>query len=199
MLDSWAIYDDVPDSIDYITGDSFVLTAPATVESFQFGYWVLAPQDDTTIPDTITAVDWSITSDPLGGTTYDVGTNTDVSSVIDPSSPNTFGFNLFEGTASTGAADLPAGVYYLNLQNAAVANGDPAYWDENDGASNAENNIQGSIGSESFQILGENDELSTPEPSGLVVVGGGVLFIGGSLYRRRRRTENVGGRSSRHG
>ena len=53
----------------------------------------------------------------------------------------------------------------MNVQNASITNDDPAFWDENSGAgcmssgcpSQAEANYVGTIPSESFTLLGNND------------------------------------------
>ena len=69
---------------------------------------------------------------------------------------------------------LGAGTYYLNLQNAVTSQGNPLYWDENDGAgcnspgcpSLADQNSVGSIGSETFDINGGAGNACMPEQDG---------------------------------
>ena len=60
--------------------------------------------------------------------------------------------------------NLAAGDYWLNLQNAVVDTGDPVYWDENSGPSQASQNSVGTIPSESFTLLGETTQGTVPEP-----------------------------------
>ena len=68
---------------------------------------------------------------------------------------------------------LNAGTYWLNLQNAVSADGNPVYWDSNDGAgchslgcpSEAVDSSVGTIPSEAFTILGSQSGTgTTPEP-----------------------------------
>ncbi len=92
---------------------------------------------------------------------------------------------------------LDPGTYWLNLQNAANAAGDPIYWDENSGVgcggtdghgadcpSLASESAVGTIVPEGFTIQGTLNGGSTPEPSSLALFGSGVLGIVGLLRRR---------------
>jgi hypothetical protein len=76
----------------------------------------------------------------------------------------------------------------LNLQNAVVNTGDPVYWDQNGGPSEASENCLGTLQSESFTILGASTTTSTtgttPEPGTLMLFGSGVLGVLGILRRR---------------
>jgi hypothetical protein len=49
---------------------------------------------------------------------------------------------------------LHNGGYWLTLEKAVTAGGNVAYWGEDDGNSQAQDSALGTIGSESFQILG---------------------------------------------
>jgi uncharacterized repeat protein (TIGR03803 family) len=105
----------------------------------------------------------SITSQPFGGTTYFDGTvNLTQSSCVS----NQFGYNVCAETDNLNVSSLVNGTYWVNLQNASVTNGDPAYWDENSGVgcrsdgcpSQADESSVGTIPSESFTILGSTCE-----------------------------------------
>jgi len=162
------------DITDYTVTDTFVLTGPATVSDVNFWAWTF--QEDTT-----STVDWSIT-DLAGDKTYGAGTanvnNTDFEFT------NNDGYDVNEVNFTTGLINLPTGTYDLSLGNATTSEQLYSYWDENDGPSNATSSYQaGPIGSESFQILGS--PTPTPEPSGLVLVGTGALFVGLFAVRRR--------------
>jgi hypothetical protein len=67
-----------------------------------------------------------------------------------------------------------------------VNNGDPVYWDENDGPSSAtETYGDASIPSESFTILGSaNGGGTTPEPDSVLLFASGVLAVGSVLRRK---------------
>jgi len=146
--DAWAI------NFGYAVGDSLALASSGTVTGFDLGVWEF-PGDKTL------TVDWSITSAPFGGTTYASGTVQVTDAYL---SINQFGYNIDRVTATGLNAGLNAGTYYLNLQNAITAAGNPLYWDENSGAgchsqgcpSLASENQIGSIPSESFDVIGSS-------------------------------------------
>ena len=96
----------------------------------------------------------SITSSEFGGTTYFDGV---VNFNQDGGCFSNGGFNVCTETGSFQTVSRPAaGTYWVNLQNAAVNNGDPVYWDQNSGPSMASENSIGTIPSESFSILGNS-------------------------------------------
>jgi hypothetical protein len=76
----------------------------------------------------------------------------------------------------------------VNLQNASSAAGNPVYWDENSGPSQASQNSVGTIPSESFTILGGNSTTSTggtvPEPGSIALFGSGFFGLLGVLRRK---------------
>ncbi len=89
--------------------------------------------------------------------------------------------------AETGSfhVTLNGGTYWLNLQNAVVANGEPVFWDQNNRPSQASENTVGTIYSEAFSILGATSGSdSTPEASSLLLFGTGVLGLAGILRRK---------------
>ena len=63
------------------------------------------------------SVDWSITSDEFGGTTYGSGTASLSSSFV---SSNQYGYDIDKLSASIPDVALGAGTYWLNLANAAT-------------------------------------------------------------------------------
>jgi hypothetical protein len=106
---------------------------------------------------------------------------------------NQLGFSLCNETSSFGATLLNAGTYWLNLQNAVVNTGDPVYWDENSGPSQASENSVGTIPSESFTIgcccsdgktlPGCGPPPTSPEPGSLLLFGSGVVAMLGGARR----------------
>jgi hypothetical protein len=101
-------------------------------------------------------------------------------------SRNQNGFNVCLESASFSPVNLDPGTYWLNLQNAFVNPGDPAFWDENSGPSQASENSVGTIPSESFTLLGTNGTSTTgtvPEPGTVILFGSGILGLAGMLRR----------------
>ncbi len=158
--------------------DSFILQHAAPVHGFQFAVWEIPG-------DSATSVNWSIDTNPFGSTfgglacsTPGPGCNSALADTF--ITTNAYGYSLDLITVTN--LNLPlAGntTYYLTLQDAQTIQSNPLYWDENSGRSLAYENDYGSIPSESFTING-----TTPEPSGLILFGSGVLGLGGLLRRR---------------
>ena len=151
--------------------DSFTLTSAATVTGVDFGVW-------TFHSDTLSSVDWGITSTPADY--VDDGTAAVTTGATHRDTSDTF-YDISADSFSIGPVILAAGTYYLVLQNASASDGDPAFWDENGGASTATANVAGTIPSESFQILGE----AVPEPSSWALMIAGAFGAGAVLRRRR--------------
>ena len=173
--DAWTI------NFGYIVSNTFTLTGSATVGGFDIYTWEYPGDKALT-------VDWSVTSGEFGGTTYGSGTASLSDQFL---SENQYGFNIDKLTASNLNLNLGAGTYWLNLQNASVPSGDPVYWDENSGPSQASQSAVGSIPSEAFDILGEcisgngrNCGPPTPEPGSIILFGSGVLGVVGVLRRK---------------
>jgi hypothetical protein len=105
---------------------------------------------------------------------------------------NQYGFNVCTETGNLGTpVDLFTGNYWLTLENATVNTGDPVYWDENSGPSEASENSVGTIPSEAFTLLGTAQSSTTttgsgtvPEPSSIMLFGSGILGLAGVLRRK---------------
>ena len=93
-----------------------------------------------------------LTEDEGGGRTFFTGT---VDFIQSGCLSNGFGFNVCTETGSIAGLDLNAGGYWLNLQNAVVASGNPVYWDENDGPSEASETFSGY---DSFRVIHHSGE-----------------------------------------
>lgn len=175
-IDAWTI------NFGFFVSDLITLTQPATVTGLQFTAWLFPG-------DVLETADFSLTEDEGGGRTFFTGT---VDFIQSGCLSNGFGFNVCTETGSIAGLDLNAGGYWLNLQNAVVASGNPVYWDENDGPSEASETSAGTIPSESFTILGSNTSTTsttsttgtTPEPASLMLFGSGILAVADVLRRK---------------
>jgi hypothetical protein len=146
--------------------------------------------------DTITSVDWAIGTSPYG-TNDGHGT----SAVTDTFYlDNVLYSDVYSDHFNVGGLYLAPGTYYLTLQNAVVTNGDPAWWDENNGLSAGYATGMGNLAdsssdctegtfpafyggtcSESFQILGTS---YVPEPGTLSLLAAGLLALLLLSFRR---------------
>ena len=158
--------------VAYEVTDSFVISSPATMASFDFGSWNYQS-------DVISTVFWAVGTTPFA---------TDVASGTSPVSSVYKGvdglyklYPLYTNTVSGLSVPLAAGTYWLSLTSAGVPNQHPAWWDENDGASTAYYNGTSLIGSEAFDINGGS---SVPEPGSMGLLGGGILLMLGALRRK---------------
>ena len=161
-LDSNDIYDNGPTNgntdawtinFGFITSDSFNVSQGnnTSITGMSFAAW-MAPGD------VLDSVEVSITSSENGGTSYfDQTVNFTQSGCIG----NEYGYNICTETASFNGPALNNGTYWVNLQNASSAAGDPVYWDENSGPSQASESTVGTIPSESFTILGSSTTSTT--------------------------------------
>ncbi len=189
--DAWTI------NSGFVVADSFTAGSSANVSGLSFGAWLFPG-------DVIESVEVSITSAPFGGTAF---SDQNVSVTQSNCSGNQFGFNVCTVTGNFNGANLTAGTYWVNLQNAVVNTGDPVYWDENSGPSLAENNSVGTIPSEAFTILGgaSSGNACIPEQQGNFKVihdfsggadgsdpNGIAVDTGGNLYGPAQSQSNAG-------
>ena len=140
-VDAWTI------NFGFVVSDTITISDSGnSVTGMSFGAWMFSG-------DTLTSAELSITSEPNGGIIYFDQT---VNFTRGLARSNQYGYNVCTPTASFTGPTLNAGTYWVNLQNASVPSGDPVYWDENSGPSQASTNQVGTIPSESFTILGNN-------------------------------------------
>jgi len=174
-IDGWTL------NPGFAVSDTFTLGSDATVTGLNFAAWLIPG-------DILQSAEVSITSSEFGGTSYFDQT---VSFTQSNCAINPNGFNVCNEVGAFSGPSLNAGTYWLTLQNATVNTGDPVYWDENDGPSQASDNQVGTLPSESFTLLGTGSTTgstgttgSTPEPASIMLFGSGALGICG-LFRRR--------------
>jgi len=183
-------------NLGYSVTDSFTLTNTSTISEITF----LAETDQG---DTVNSVNWAITDSPFAGPIEESGTaytlpNT-YEGTSDPFGPT---YDFLQESFSISPYVLAAGTtYYLELGTAVPSKLDGAvYWDESDGSSTASLSPGGTIGSESYQILGKVG--GTPSgipgdpgtPATDVPEGGsysylllsGVVILASGLFRRRQ-------------
>ena len=147
--DAWTI------NFGYIVSDTFVPTASSVI-GFDLGVWEFPG-------DSVTSVQWSITSGPNSGTMYGSGTVSGSNLTDQFISTNQFGYDIDKVSALGLNVIVTSGqTYWINIQNAAVPSGDPVFWDENSGngchssgcPSQAVESGVGTIASEAFDITG---------------------------------------------
>jgi hypothetical protein len=190
-MPAWADYDNGPINgttdawtinFGYIVSDSFV-AGTTTIGGFDFGVWEFPG-------DTLSSVQWSITSGENSGTVFGSGTASGANLSDKFISTNQFGYDIDKISVTGLSVGVNAGTYWLNLQNAAVPSGDPVFWDENSGQgcggngcpSSASESSVGTIASEAFTIHGGSNPM--PEPSSILLFGSGALGLAGMLRRR---------------
>ena len=169
----------------FLVADTFTISGgSSTVGGLSIGAWLSAG-------DVLQSAEVSITEFANSGTVYfDQTVNFTQSGCF----LNNFRFDVCTETSSFNGPTLNNGTYWVNLQNAVSADGNPVYWDENDGIgchsvgcpSQADNGGLGTLGSESFTILGSSSSGggTTPEPSSILLFGSGVIGVGVLLRRK---------------
>jgi hypothetical protein len=160
----------------FAVSNTFVVSTPSTIDGVTFAAWLFAG-------DILETAEVSITSSEFGGTTYFDQT---LGFTASGCFQNTIGYNICNETASFSGFNLNPGTYWLNLENGVVNTGDPVYWDENGGPSEASNNSVGTLPSESFTILGRQGSGTgtTPEPSSILLFGPAIFGLAGILRRK---------------
>ena len=104
--------------------DSFTIAnSNSTIGGFAFGAWLLPG-------DVLESAEVSISTEPYGGTSYFDGT---VNFTASGCFENFQGFNVCTETGTFNGPTLSAGTYWLELSNAVTVEGNPVYWDENNG------------------------------------------------------------------
>lgn len=121
------------------------ILAAGGVGGATFAFWLFPG-------DTVTSLDWSLGTQPFGS---DLGYGTASGGNVTQQfiSTNQFGYDIASITV-TGLSGSVSNGNWLTLANAVVLNGDPVYWDENNGPSAAEESAMGTIPSESFNVSG---------------------------------------------
>jgi hypothetical protein len=160
------------------TSDSFTLSQNSTVTGANLTMWFNAG-------DSPVDVTWQIDSSFTNfdsSTSLESGTSGVVSSTLEGTS---YGFPVYQFSIAIPSLALDAGTYWLEIDHVTSTLGYGGFWDESDGASLAWNGADGlgPVGSETFQILG-NQENVTPEPSSFLLLGSGLAVLAGLLKRR---------------
>jgi len=145
--DAWTI------NFGYIVSDSFV-PSNTPVGGFDLYVWEFPG-------DTMSSLQWSITSAPNGGTVYGSGTVSGSSLTDTFISTNQYGYDIDKISTTSLNVNITSGsTYWFNVFNATVPSGDPVFWDENSGVgcnspgcpSQAYESALGTIPSEAFDI-----------------------------------------------
>jgi hypothetical protein len=162
--------------------NSFVLGQSAVVNAIAFGVW-LYPGD------TLTSVDWKITTSWFGGTVLSSGTATSFTPTYENAKD---GYSIYSDLFTIPSVSLAAGTYYLEFLNGNSPNGAywGVFWDESANPnSTAETLFGGQVGylaeSETFQ-LEDNGTSGVPEPSSLLLLTGGLAGLAAMIRSGKR-------------
>ena len=173
-FDGWNIAD------GYYVDDSFTLLKSSNLTRVDFAVW-LFPGDQ------LTSVQWTIyaTQCSVAGRRPLIYSGT-----VKPVAEGSCGSGCEEEGIALPNLNLPAGTYYLRLQNAATNGGDPVFWAESGGPSTAyDSSAVGTIPSESFDVvdppLGDATPASGSEtqPATIGLIGSGAVGVGAILRR----------------
>lgn len=173
--------------------DSFTLSQDSTVTGADFTVWIL---DGANGPaETLSTVDYAITTAPLGGTTEASGTVSPVGSFFEYLDGDWY---IYEESFSIPSLSLSAGTYWFELQNALPAprSNFEVSWNDNNGPSAAVSSSYGSLNdyngpgtnSEAFDIYGTvgTGNSATPEPSSFLLLASGLAGLAGMVKRALR-------------
>ena len=117
-----------------------------TVNALEFAFWMYPG-------DSFYSLDWSLGTTPFAA---DIAYGTATSSTNLTQTElftNMYGYQIEDAQISNMNVNIPAGAW-LTLQNAVTSQGNPVYWDENNGPSEAQENQLGTLPSESFNVQG---------------------------------------------
>ena len=168
------------DVADYMRiTNSFNLSSSSIVTEVVFGAWASTGS-------TGTWVDWAITSAPFDTTRLASGSTTLSNRFLynDPLR----GVDVLEASFSVPALALGAGTYWLELDNTWTNAGRHLSWNVINGPSQAQYRSQsgsGTMGSNSFRILGTTVTADVPEPGSAALLGSGALLLCVGILRRR--------------
>ncbi len=180
QVDAWTI------NFGFAVSDTFHISSSTTLSDVSFWAWV-EPGDTATSVEVAIGSNGYFTNNLFDGT---------VSLTQSNCFTNNFGFDVCQESANFSGPALGTGNYYLTLENAATADGNPLYWDENSGVgcqsngcpSSAQENTLGTIPSEAFTLSGTTTTTTTtsntPEPSSVMLFGSGILGLAGLLRRK---------------
>jgi len=170
--------------------DSFTLTAASNLSQISFGNWIAAG-------DTLSSVDWAITTGAFSGSTLASGTATTFSTTLENASPSLDGWTVCSDLFSIPALSLSAGTYYLQLDNAVESADYSTFWDLSNGPSSGWGyntafpgaySLSGAYGSgsQTFAIYGTSSAARTvtPEPSSFLLLGSGLAGLAGFIKRK---------------
>jgi hypothetical protein len=141
--------------------------------------------------DVASSVEIQIGSQPFGNNLMDMAVALTQSDCL----ANDFGFDVCHESGTFNGPNLSNGTYFVTLSNAEVPDGDPMYWDQNAGVgcmspgcpSQAQDNILGSIPSETFTLTAQGTTTTTgttPEPNSILLFTSGFLGVAGILRRK---------------
>lgn len=135
--DAWTI------NFGYAVSNSIGTGGIAT--AFEFAFWMFPG-------DSVISVDWLLGTQPFAG---DIASGTATGANLSQSElfVNSYGYQIEDVQVSGLNVNAASGAW-LTLQNAVTTQGNPLYWDENSGPSAAQDNVLGTIPSESFNVQG---------------------------------------------
>ncbi len=172
-VDAWTV------DGNYHVTNSFQLLSPSVITGVIFGAWGYPGR-------TGVWADWAITSTAFGPALAGgraTLTNTFLFN-------NSQGADVWEESFTIPALSLGPGTYWLELDDTMTTNSRWFWWDQSDGPSQAQRTSQyggGSMGSESFQILGTAvGAEAAPEPGSFGLLVSGTLLMGVALVRKRK-------------